>query len=61
RRFAACFLQIPRHHGHPCIKLTITTAFMVRDLHPIDCTNAGRTKKVASATFLIEVKHLLVL
>ncbi|MFD6210273.1 hypothetical protein, partial [Peribacillus sp. NPDC060253] len=31
--------------GHPCIKLTITTAFMVRDSHPIDCTHAGRTKK----------------
>ncbi|WP_230163059.1 hypothetical protein, partial [Peribacillus sp. Bi96] len=43
--FAACFLQIPRHHGHPCIKLTITTAFMVRDSHPIDCTHAGRTKR----------------
>ncbi|MCO0601363.1 hypothetical protein NGI46_29155, partial [Peribacillus butanolivorans] len=42
---AACFLQIPRHRGHPCIKLTTTTAFMVRDFHPIDCTHAGRTKK----------------
>ncbi|MDV7767710.1 hypothetical protein, partial [Peribacillus sp. CSMR9] len=37
--------------------LTTTTAFMVRDFHPIDCTHAGRTKKVAAATSLIEVKH----
>ncbi|MFS0892510.1 hypothetical protein, partial [Peribacillus frigoritolerans] len=45
-------LQIPRHRGHPCIKLTITTAFMVRDFNPIDCTHAGRTKKAALKTAL---------
>ncbi|MCO0600832.1 hypothetical protein NGI46_26290, partial [Peribacillus butanolivorans] len=57
--FAACFLQIPRHRGHPCIKLTTTTAFMVRDFHPIDCTHAGRTKKVAAATSLFNIKQPL--
>ncbi|MED0688271.1 hypothetical protein, partial [Anoxybacillus ayderensis] len=41
----ARFLQIPRHHGHPCVKLTATSAFAVRDFHPIDCTHAERTKK----------------
>ena len=45
RRFAARFLQIPRHHGHPCVKLTVTSAFTVRDLHPIDYAHAGRTIK----------------
>jgi hypothetical protein len=43
RKFAADFLQILRHHRHPCLKLTITTAFMARDLHPIDYAHAGRT------------------
>ncbi|WP_230163046.1 hypothetical protein, partial [Peribacillus sp. Bi96] len=60
---AACFLQIPRHRGHPCIKLTITTAFMVRDSHPIDCTHAGRTKKgrqmAASFSICIHIMALI--
>ncbi|MDR9794773.1 hypothetical protein Q8A72_18090, partial [Aeribacillus pallidus] len=41
----ARFLQIPRHHGHPCVKLTATSAFAARDFHPIDYTHAGRTSK----------------
>ncbi|WP_374718211.1 hypothetical protein, partial [Neobacillus sp.] len=45
RKFAARFLQIPRHHGHPCVKLTATSAFAARDFHPIDYTHAGRTCK----------------
>ncbi|WP_225434279.1 hypothetical protein, partial [Peribacillus tepidiphilus] len=44
RKFAARFLQIPRHRGHPCVKLTATSAFAVRDSHPIDYTHAGRTQ-----------------
>ena len=42
-KFAARFLQIPRHHGHPCVKLTVTSAFTARDLHPIDYIHARRT------------------
>ena len=34
RRFAARFLQIPRHHEHPCVKLTVTSTFTVRELSP---------------------------
>ncbi|WP_225434199.1 hypothetical protein, partial [Peribacillus tepidiphilus] len=45
RKFAARFLQIPRHHGHPCVKLTATSAFAARDSHPIDYTHAGRTQQ----------------
>ncbi|MFP3511906.1 hypothetical protein SB775_20125, partial [Peribacillus sp. SIMBA_075] len=30
--------------------LTTTTAFMIRDFHPIDCTHAGRTKKAVAMT-----------
>ncbi|WP_374718190.1 hypothetical protein, partial [Neobacillus sp.] len=44
QKFAARFLQIPRHHGHPCVKLTATSAFAARDFHPIDYTHAGRTQ-----------------
>ncbi|MED1454885.1 hypothetical protein, partial [Bacillus smithii] len=41
--FASSFLQIPRHHGHPCSWLTSTSVFGVRDLHPIVHVHAGRT------------------
>ena len=47
RKFAARFLQIPRHRGHPCVKLTTTSAFVARDFHPRDYTHAGRTIKNA--------------
>ena len=43
RNFAADFLQIPPHDGHPCLKLTLLDASRVRDLHPIDNAPAGRT------------------
>src|SRR5690625_4591047 len=45
RRFAVRFLQISRHREHPCVKLTVTSVFTARDLHPIDYAHAGRTKK----------------
>ncbi|MED4926359.1 hypothetical protein, partial [Bacillus smithii] len=48
RKFAARFLQIPRHHGHPCVKLTATSAFAAWDFHPIDYTHAGRTQESRS-------------
>jgi len=41
RRFAAGFLQIPPRGGHPCLKLTATIPFAVRDLHPIEHAHAG--------------------
>src|SRR5690625_1471952 len=44
RRFAVRFLQISRHREHPCVKLTVTSVFTARDLHPIDYAHAGRTK-----------------
>ena len=28
-------------YGHPCVKLTVTSAFTARDFHHIDCTHAG--------------------
>src|SRR5690625_3061552 len=48
RRFAARFLQISRHREHPCVKLTVTSVFTARDLHPIDYAHAGRTKSTDS-------------
>jgi hypothetical protein len=42
---AACFLRIPCLHGHPCIKLTITIAFMARDSHPMIAPMPGAPKK----------------
>ncbi|MCM3740848.1 hypothetical protein M3210_11245, partial [Oceanobacillus luteolus] len=50
--FAARFLQIPRRHGHPCVKLTTTSAFMARDSHPRDYTHAGRTQINSLPKFL---------
>ena len=53
RRFASDFLQIPRHHGHPCLWLTPTTAFEARDFHPKAYTHAGRTQK-AEETYALQ-------
>ena len=37
--------------GYHCdVTLTATSAFTVRDLHPRDCTHAGRTKKGLNPT-----------
>ncbi|NMH67769.1 DUF2179 domain-containing protein, partial [Bacillus sp. RO3] len=44
--FAYSFLQIPGHPGHPCLQLTATTTFTVRDLNPKACAHAGHTKEV---------------
>ncbi|HLR42863.1 MAG TPA: hypothetical protein VK067_06470, partial [Pseudogracilibacillus sp.] len=45
QRFAADFLQIPPHGGHPCLKLTVTTAFTVQDFNLIEYVHALHTKK----------------
>src|SRR5690625_4002253 len=45
RGFAADFLQIPPHDGHPCLKLHFLLQRRVRDFHPIVIAHAGRTKK----------------
>ncbi|WP_235549679.1 hypothetical protein, partial [Paenibacillus sp. Soil766] len=46
-----------RPHGrHPCLELMVTTAFTIRDLHPIDSAHAGRTMQETS-----KLKGLLVL
>lgn len=49
RDFAAGFLQIPPHEGHPCLWLTLPTAKCVRVFHPIVIAHAGRTRKSLSA------------
>jgi len=33
RGFAADFLQIPPHDGHPCLKLMVATANPIADFH----------------------------
>ncbi|WP_460224106.1 hypothetical protein, partial [Bacillus cereus] len=43
--FASDFLQIPRHHGHPCLSLTVPTAKPVVDFHHRVVVHAGHTKK----------------
>src|SRR5690625_1890409 len=45
RRFAADFLQIPPHGGHPCLKLTVTTAFTAQDFNLIEYVHASHTKR----------------
>ncbi|WP_373232340.1 hypothetical protein, partial [Cohnella sp.] len=64
--FAADFLQIPPHGGHPCLKLMTTTAFAIRDLHPIDNAHAGRhykkeplSARVAHSTLLFLTNNKL--
>ncbi|MGG3737818.1 hypothetical protein, partial [Aeribacillus pallidus] len=37
--------------GIPCVKLTATSAFTVRDFHSIDYTHAGRTTKKPSGNY----------
>ncbi|WP_460292199.1 hypothetical protein, partial [Bacillus cereus] len=43
--FASDFLQIPRHHGHPCLSLTVPTAKPVVDFHHRVVVHAGHTNK----------------
>jgi len=45
RVFAAGFLQIPPHGGHPCLWLTVPTTKSVADFHRQVVTHIGRTKK----------------
>ncbi|OPX86814.1 MAG: hypothetical protein A4E53_02846 [Pelotomaculum sp. PtaB.Bin104] len=56
RKFADGFLRIPPHGGHPCLKLTTTATFVVRDLHPIDNTHAGRTKIITTGSEPVVIK-----
>ena len=46
RDFAASFLQIPTHVGHPCFWLTLLAAKRVADLNRRVVAHAGRTKKL---------------
>jgi hypothetical protein len=43
--FAAGFLQIPPHDGHPCLGLTLLAVKRVADLHRRVSAHAGRTNK----------------
>ena len=42
--FAASFLQIPPHDGHPCSWLMIRTATLIQDLHLIAYNHAWHTR-----------------
>jgi hypothetical protein len=42
--FAASFLQIPPHGGHPCSWLILLAAKRIADLHRRVCAHAGHTK-----------------
>ena len=65
RRLPACifsltsdFLQIPPHDGHPCLRLTLSTAEGVVVFHHLVVAHAGRTAKNSaesndSALFLV--------
>lgn len=44
RDFAADFLQIPPHDGHPCLWLILLAAKRIADFHRPVCAHAGRTK-----------------
>jgi len=60
QRFAARFLQIPYRHGHPCVRLTATSAFAARNFHPIDCTMLGAQEKVCAnffGTHFLKIKN----
>jgi len=46
RDFASDFLQIPRHHGHSCLSLTVPTAKSVVDFHHLVVAHAGHTHNV---------------
>ena len=45
RDFAAGFLQIPPHDGHPCLGLILLAAKRIADFHRRVCAHAGRTCK----------------
>ncbi len=52
---------MPRRHGQPCLKLITTTAFVIRELHPIYYTHVGRTKKIDySADQFLQPMHEIV-
>jgi len=62
RDFAAGFLQIPPHGGHPCLELTVPTTKPVRDFHPIAIAHVGRTNKRSDVVRRVgenEIKRLL--
>ena len=46
--FAASFLQIPTHDGHPCYWLILLAAKRIADLHRRVCAHAGRTNTSAA-------------
>jgi len=48
--FAASFLQIPTHDGHPCYWLILLAAKRIADLHRRVCAHAGRTIKKPGST-----------
>ena len=46
--FAAGFLQIPPHDGHPClVGYTLPAIGRVTDLHRLENVRAGRAKKIS--------------
>lgn len=56
RRLPACifsltsdFLQIPPHDGHPCLRLTLSTAEGVVVFHHLVVAHAGRTRVTTNA------------
>ena len=51
--FASDFLQIPRHHGHPCLQLTVPTTKPVVDFHHLVITHAKHTKKIEDQQALV--------
>ncbi|WP_460224354.1 hypothetical protein, partial [Bacillus cereus] len=57
--FASDFLQIPRHHGHPCLSLTVPTAKPVVDFHHRVVVHAGHTKKIDKHIWFIDDKKVL--
>ena len=53
RDFAADFLQIPLHNGHPCLWLILLAAKRIADSHRRVCAHAGRTKQAAATLFSV--------
>lgn len=49
------FLQIPPRDGHPCLRLTLSTAERVVVFHHLVVTHAGRTSESGDAAFGISV------
>lgn len=58
--FAARFLQIPPHDGHPCSWLILLAAKRIADFHRRVCAHAGRTKQkgVTKQSFRNPFKNL---